>query len=337
MSYTFNQSAVDTTQKKFNPNLNKDNFSWEYSTESRKNWPNLCHICDKGMVLLVLSSNKQQIYPDGKCTGFHFYELLMPFEQLTKAGYKCIAVSETGQAFVDEKSIEGSMAEKYATQVWKDKSHPIHDLLARIYKPDQLMDKIPVFNGIYTAGGHACVYDLPNAMSLKKLVAGIYDNGGICCFVCHGPALLHNLTLGNGTKLVQGKNATGFSTSMEDKMIPGLLEKWMKENIHTIENTIRLNGGNWKEPSNPMGEFTVFDGRLGTGVNPASAKKLADEMIMRLDKAMATGGTIDYNKITNNNQITNNNNQTGMGMDKNNINSNDFAERPNEPYKPMAQ
>jgi len=69
-----------------------------------------------------------------------------------------------------------------------------------------------------------------------------------------------------------------------------------------------------------MGEFVVSDGRLITGMNPASAKKLANEMITMLDAAMKTGGTINYNKITGKNEnlaATNENiNLSALNMNK---------------------
>jgi len=297
MSYTFRSDAITGTQG-INRNMESSLMS-EWSEETRKKWPDLCKPCDKGNLLMVLTSSRVAIYPDGKYTGYYFGEALLPYEQFTKAGYKCLFISPTGQATPDDNSIAGDKAEKYAVQVWNDKSHPIHKALQKIYRPEDLNDAmLRTINGLYTAGGHGCVYDLPKATRLQNICARLYEGGGIVGMDCHGPCFLDNLTLSNGSKLVAGKKATGFSTSMEDKMIPGILNRWKAEGIKTVQECIETNGGLWQEPKDPMGEFVVMDQRLITGVNPASAKKLADEMILMLNKAMQLGGTMDYSKIT---------------------------------------
>ena len=47
----------------------------------------------------------------------------------------------------------------------------------------------------------------------------------------------------------------------------------------TMESIVRRNGGDWSEASNPMSEYTRTSGRVITGMNPASAKAVAQEVI----------------------------------------------------------
>jgi putative intracellular protease/amidase len=88
---------------------------------------------------------------------------------------------------------------------------------------------------------------------------------------------LLNIKKSDGSFLLDGKNATGFSNCEEeaigtDTKVPFLLETALKEkgaNYSCIAN--------WQE-------YVVVDGRLITGQNPASDLKMAKELVKILQK-----------------------------------------------------
>src|SRR6185436_13047721 len=116
---------------------------------------------------------------------------------------------------------------------------------------------------VFVAGGHGVMWDLTSSPELAKLLTDTYARGAVVAAVCHGPAALAKLPL------VKGKRVTGFSdeeeTAMElTKIVPFL-----------IESTFRSVGARYER--GPIWQaFTVRDGKLVTGQNPASSKGTAE-------------------------------------------------------------
>ncbi len=147
----------------------------------------------------------------------------------TQAGFDVDIVSETGSATVDELSI-GAMASGGDKKKFEDKQFPLHAKLAAIRPAAQA--NAAEYNAIYFAGGHAACIDFPKAVGLQKLAADIYESGGSVGAVCHGPAIFDGLKLANGTPLLAGKRATGFSPAAEETM---KVMDWMRQ--HSQEHS----------------------------------------------------------------------------------------------------
>lgn len=82
--------------------------------------------------------------------------------------------------------------------------------------------------------------------------------------VCHGPAALVDVKLGNGEYLVNGKSVTAFTNREEDEVqgndiVPFLLENALVEH------------GAKHHPSPNWSENIIIGGRLITGQNTTSA------------------------------------------------------------------
>lgn len=95
--------------------------------------------------------------------------------------------------------------------------------------------------------------------------------------MCHAPAVLTDVKLNDGSYLVEGRTVTSFTNEEEEQAgmvstIPWLVETRLGERGAKFEKT------------SAWGEKVVVDktttGRvLITGQNPASAAKVADELI----------------------------------------------------------
>ena len=112
---------------------------------------------------------------------------------------------------------------------------------------------------------------MPDNADVQKAIATVYDRGDIVGAVCHGPVSLLNVTLADGTSLIEGKKLTSFSNSEEDGYakddVPFLLESALKD-----KGAIYSSVADWQAHS-------IADGRLVTGQNPASAEGVAQKMI----------------------------------------------------------
>lgn len=132
---------------------------------------------------------------------------------------------------------------------------------------------------IYYAGGHGVVWDFPDNAALQAISRQIYESGGIVSSVCHGAVGLLNIKLSDGTLLIKGKNATGFSNAEEklaelDQHVPYLTESEML-----------ARGALYQKAEQPWASFAVEDSRVITGQNPASGGAVADLVLQRLKKA----------------------------------------------------
>lgn len=135
------------------------------------------------------------------------------------------------------------------------------------------------YAAIYIVGGKGAMFDLAADATLHRLVAQIYERGGVVAAVCHGPAALAAVRLGDGRALVAGKALTGFSN--EEEALFG--KRWSAQYRFLIEDALREQGARWSEAA-PMLPHVVVDGRLITGQNPYSTPALAEAIVRALGR-----------------------------------------------------
>lgn len=130
------------------------------------------------------------------------------------------------------------------------------------------------YAAIYVVGGKGAMFDLPRDNALASLLAEAYMQGAVIGAVCHGPAALVDVKLGDGTSLVAGKAMTGFTN--EEEAVFG--KRWAKEFPWQLEDALRGRGARWREAPLMMAKVVV-DGRLVTGQNPYSTPGVADAIV----------------------------------------------------------
>jgi putative intracellular protease/amidase len=136
------------------------------------------------------------------------------------------------------------------------------------------------YDAIFYVGGHGTMWDFPNDPDLPRLGRDIYEAGGVVAAVCHGPAALVNLTLSNGSYLVEGKEVSAFTNAEEDAVeltdvVPFLLQTALEDR-----------GAKHVAAPNFERQVSVAD-RLVTGQNPASATQAAEEVVRLLTTTKA--------------------------------------------------
>lgn len=131
------------------------------------------------------------------------------------------------------------------------------------------------YDAILYVGGHGTMWDFPDDEGLARLGRDIYENGGVVAAVCHGPAALVNLMLSDGTYLVEGKEVSAFTNTEEEAVGLAAVVPFL------LQSTLEERGA--KHVSAPDFETQVsVSERLVTGQNPASATRVAEEVVRLL-------------------------------------------------------
>ena len=154
-------------------------------------------------ILIVLTSHRP-LGDTGRETGYYVGEAAHPWKVFTEAGFT-----------VDLVSVAGGIP----PQDGVDADDPIQqEFLADERVAAQLADtRTPAdidptaYDAIFYAGGHGTMWDFPDDTRLAVIARQIYESGGVVSAVCHGPAALVNVTLSDGTPLVEGKRVSAFT------------------------------------------------------------------------------------------------------------------------------
>ncbi len=138
------------------------------------------------------------------------------------------------------------------------------------------------YAAIFIIGGKGAMFDLPVNVQLKVLLAQTYQAGGVIGAVCHGPAVLMNISLPGGVSLLEGRSVTGFSNEEEALFGKG----WARAFPVLLENGLRGSGAQFSDAP-MMLSHVVTDGRLVTGQNPYSTAAAAEAVIRAMGRIPA--------------------------------------------------
>lgn len=207
-------------------------------------------------ILIVLTSHAT-LGDTGRGTGFYVSEAAHPWEVFTKAGHTVTVASVLG----GDPPRDGDTA-----------GH--EDFLAFLgHDTPAVADIDPAaFGAVFLAGGHGTMWDFPASAALGSLVRQVYEHGGVIGAVCHGPAGLLGVTLGDGGHLLAGRDVAGFTD--EEERAVGLTEVVP---FSLQQRLVAL--GARHTGAGPWQPWVVRDGRLVTGQNPASATGVAEAML----------------------------------------------------------
>lgn len=199
-------------------------------------------------------------------TGLWLSELTHAWQVFERQGFVQRLVSPKGSAVpLEPRSLKWPLADA-STNAWLDDPGRMA-LLAQTASPDAI-DPAD-FNAIYFTGGHAVMWDFPDAPGLQRIARDIFERGGIVSSVCHGYCGLLNTRLSDGTLLVAGRRITGFS--WREERLAGVAKKMP----YNAEEEMQRRGARYEKALLPFVPHVVVDGRLVTGQNPASARATA--------------------------------------------------------------
>jgi putative intracellular protease/amidase len=216
-------------------------------------------------VLLALTSH-DKLGETGRKTGFYVPEAAHPYRVFTAAGFEVdFASVKGGSAPQDGVKPDNTEVSRFLADVG--------DRLADTRTVDQL-DPAD-YQAIFFVGGHGTMWDFPESKELAEFAAEIYENSGVVAGVCHGPAGLVNIRLGDGAYLVDGKRVSAFTN--EEEAAVGLTDVVP----FPLETKLIERGARFTKTAN-FAEHAVADQRLVTGQNPASAGKVAELAVEEL-------------------------------------------------------
>jgi len=218
-------------------------------------------------IVMVLTSH-DRLGETGRKTGFWLEEFAAPYFVFRDAGVEITLASPNGgQPPIDPKSDlpenqTAAMARfKRDEEAQQALAHtiPLADVRAADY------------DTVFYVGGHGPMWDLAESPVSIALLESFYGSGKPIALVCHSPGVLRHVT-DNGAPLVKGKRVTGFTNQEEEEVqlthvVPFLVEDEMKRLGATFEKV-----PNWQP-------FSVVDGRLVTGQNPASSTSAAKALL----------------------------------------------------------
>jgi putative intracellular protease/amidase len=218
-------------------------------------------------ILLVLTSHNV-LGDTGKPTGFWLEEFTAPYYAFKDAGAEVtVASPKGGHPPIDPRSDDPDNQTESMLRFKKDSA--TQTVLATSVKLADV--KAADYGTIFYAGGHGPMWDLANDKNSIALIEEFYNAGKPVAAVCHGPCVLIKATY-QGQPLVKGKRVTCFTNDEEEavgltKVMPFLVEDELK----------RL-GGHFEKLAN-WGVYTIVDGKLITGQNPASSGPAAKELL----------------------------------------------------------
>ena len=221
-------------------------------------------------VLMVLTSH-DQLGNTGRKTGFWLEEFAAPYFVFRDAGVVLtLASPKGGQPPLDPKS---DLPENQTPAMARFKKDAIaQKALANTVKLADM--KSGDFDTVFYPGGHGPMWDLAESKVSIALLGSFYSSGKPIALVCHSPGVLRHVMY-QGEPLVKGKRVTGFTNEEEEEMQLTRVVPFL------VENELRRLGARFEKVPNWQ-PFSIVDGRLITGQNPASSTSVAKALMTLL-------------------------------------------------------
>jgi putative intracellular protease/amidase len=222
-------------------------------------------------ILMVLTSH-DELGNTGKKTGFWVEEFAAPYYAFIDAGVEVsLATPKGGQAPIDPtstlKDFQTAATERYDTDNQAQTKVATTLQLASLNESD--------FDGVFYPGGHGPLWDLTDNNDSISLIESFLKAGKAIATVCHASAALLNVKDESGDFAIKGKAVTGFTNSEEDavqltEIVPFL-----------VEDELIKRGGEYQKAED-WHAFSIQDGLIITGQNPASSALAAEKLLSHL-------------------------------------------------------
>ena len=207
--------------------------------------------------ILFIVSSATHIGPKNRATGNFLMETGHPYVIFKQHGYD-----------VDIFSIKGGEA---PLDGMNDKNNELCQVFLNGSGLTQMRTTRPItevaypeqYDAVFVPGGLAPMADMPENKRVHNIIKTMWESGKVVSAVCHGPVSLLNVKLNDGSWLIDGKNITSFSNAEE--------ENYAKTDVpFELETALRKHGCNYSSVE-PWQPYSITDGMLVTGQNPASA------------------------------------------------------------------
>jgi putative intracellular protease/amidase len=237
-------------------------------------------IAAKPKKVVIVVANPTTATTVGWPVGFWGAELTHPYYELSERGVQVTIASPAGgkvrlDGLSDPRDPSQWSAEDLITMGFVNTP----ELAALLESTPRLGDlDLDEFDAIMIAGGLAPMFSFRDNQELHAAIRHFYESEKPTCIYCHGTAALVDLKLSDGTYLVDGKTVTGFSNAEEDYSDRFVGQRVMP---FRVEDVLRKRGANYIQ-GGLFKAFTVRDGRLITGQQQYSGRKVAQALIEAL-------------------------------------------------------
>ena len=227
--------------------------------------------------VLIVVANPTTATTVGWRVGFWGAELTHPYYELTERGVKVTIASPDGgkvemDALSDPRDESRWSAEDLITLGFVNTPQ----LMALLEDTPKLADlDLHEYDAIMIAGGLAPMFTYRDRDDVHDAIRHFYESEKPTAIYCHGTAALVDLKLSDGSYLVDGKTITGFSNREEDYSDAFVGQTVMP---FRVEDLLKQRGANYVQ-GGLFKAFTVRDGRLLTGQQQYSGRKVAQLLI----------------------------------------------------------
>jgi putative intracellular protease/amidase len=237
-------------------------------------------VSSKPKHVLIVVANPSVSTTLGWPVGFWGAELTHPYYELTERGVEVTIASPNGgkvqmDPLSDPRDESKWSAEDLITMGFVNTP----ELMALLENTPKLEDlDLDAYDAIMVAGGQAPMFTYRESKPVADAIRHFYEAEKPTAIYCHGTAALVDLKLSDGSYLVAGKTVTGFSNEEEDYSDGFVGQKVMP---WRVEDVLRERGANYVH-GGLFKAFTVRDGRLITGQQQYSGRKVAQVVIEAL-------------------------------------------------------
>jgi len=244
--------------------------------------------------LLVIVTNAKVLHlTDGTehPSGYWAEEFAVPYSAFRKAGYECdIATIDGITPTVDASSLNPDAIKWVVPQGVTVDVHAeakryseIIEGASGLARPRDLngIDRaaLDTYKGVYIAGGHGCMTDMPSSYQMARLLLRALDARKPIASVCHGPTAFLAPRDADGHNPFSGYHFTCFS-QMEETITP----IWKRLPM-VLQYELEAQGLLYSRAEQVWGSHVVHDRNLITGQNPYSSKALADQFLRVLQES----------------------------------------------------
>jgi putative intracellular protease/amidase len=212
--------------------------------------------------------------------GYWGEECVEPLETLSEAGVDItVATPSGGRPVIDERSLDPEMVgEETAEHV-----EEVHET------DERLNDPVPVasvdaddYDALVLPGGHGTVWDVNQDVHVRNLLRDVVENGDKALVVCHAVGVLAFTWMSDGSRIVEGRDVTGFPNEQEGEIVDeyGRMDDGRKL-PYWVEDEVVAAGGSWDAELDRETSVTV-DGDLITGRGPESSAEAARTLLEEL-------------------------------------------------------
>jgi putative intracellular protease/amidase len=210
----------------------------------------------KTMKIIMVLTSHDQLGNTGRKTGFWLEEFAAPYFVFRDAGVDLtLASPKGGQPPLDPKSDLPENQTPPMARFKKDEA--AQKALANTVKLADV--KAEDFDTVFYPGGHGPMWDLAESPTSIALLEAFYNSGA---------------------PLVKGKHVTGFTNGEEEEMQLTKVVPFLVEDELLRLGAIFEKMANWQP-------FSIVDGRLITGQNPASSTSTAQALMKLLGERAA--------------------------------------------------